>query len=136
MFDRLRGKGSNAEKEPEWDPTFEPLMKVLLDKKGIKKKPANEVGRKKVDYFRGKDFKKFMMESETILKKKCSAAMGVANNGKPPTNDKEVERFGNELIKLNFCYKAMYKPINPTSKADSGSEKKPKKWPDRLGRTP
>ena len=26
----------------------------------------------------------------------------------------------------------MYKPLNPTSKSDDGSEKKPKKWPDRL----
>ena len=30
----------------------------------------------------------------------------------------------------------MYKPLNPTSKSDDGAEKKPKKWPDRLGRTP
>jgi len=27
----------------------------------------------------------------------------------------------------------MYKPLNPTSKSDDGSEKKPKKWPDRTG---
>ena len=33
-----------------------------------------------------------------------------------------------------LCFaKAMYKPLNPTSKSDDGSEKKPKKWPDRAG---
>lgn len=130
----LGRKSANA--EPAWDPTFEPVMKVLLGKKGIKTKSASEVGRKKVDYFRGKDFKKFLLESETILKKKCSAALNSALEGKAPETDKEVERIGNELIQHNFCYKAMYKPLNPTAKSEDGSEKKPKKWPDRLGRTP
>lgn len=37
----LAGKGKN-DKEPEWDPTFEPLMKVILGKKGIKTKSASE----------------------------------------------------------------------------------------------
>lgn len=109
-------------------------MKVLLGKKGIKTKSASEVGRKKVDYFRGKDFKKFLLENETLLKKKCQAALTAALDGKAPADDKDCERLGNELIQANFCYKAMYKPINP--KSESGSDKKPKKWPDRLGRTP
>lgn len=110
-------------------------MKVLLGKKGIKTKSASEVGRKKVDYFRGKDFKKFVLENETILRKKCEAALEAALEGKTPESDKDVERLGNELISKNFCYKAMYKPLNPTAKSESGSEKKPKKWPDRLGRS-
>lgn len=129
---------SRKTEQPEWDQTFEPVMKALLGKKGIKTKSASEVGRKKVDYFRGKDFKKFMLENHTLLKKKCSAALVAAlpPDGAPPENDKEVERIGDELIQRNFCYKAMYKPLVPT-KSDSGSEKKPaKKWPDRLGRTP
>lgn len=125
-----------ANAEEVWDPTFEPVMKVLLGKKGIKTKSASEVGRKKVDYFRGKDFKKFVLENESILKKKCMAALNSAVEGKTPENDKDVEKIGLELIQRNFCYKAMYKPINPTSKADNGSDKKPKKWPDRLQRTP
>jgi len=127
-------KRAEKNKEPQWDPTFEPVMKVLLGKKGIKTKSASEVGRKKVDYFRGKDFKKFLLENETLLKKKCQAALTAALDGELPTEEKDVERIGNELIGANFCYKAMYKPINP--KSDSGSDKKPKKWPDRLGRTP
>ncbi|CAE7196946.1 SEC62, partial [Symbiodinium natans] len=123
------------EKEPEWDPTFEPLMKVLLGKKGIKTKTASEVGRKKVDYFRGKDFKKFLLESEGILTKKCSKALEEALDGQVPQTDPDVVRLGQELIDRKFCYKAMYKPLNPSSKSDDG-DKKPKKWPDRLGRTP
>jgi translocation protein SEC62 len=133
MFSR---KKANADGEPEWDPTFEPLMKVLLSKKGIKTKSASEVGRKKVDYFRGKDFTKFMLTSENVLNKKCMAALKAVNDGKPPATDKEAEKLGAELIQRNFCYKAQYKPLNPTSKSEDGSEKKAKKWPDRLGRTP
>ncbi|CAE7253824.1 KIN14N [Symbiodinium sp. CCMP2456] len=131
----LAGRSKN-EKEPEWDPTFEPLMKVLLGKKGIKTKTASEVGRKKVDYFRGKDFKKFLLESEGILTKKCPKALEEALDGQVPQTDQDVVRLGQELIDRKFCYKAMYKPLNPTSKSDDGAEKKPKKWPDRLGRTP
>lgn len=112
-------------------------MKVLLSKKGIKTKSASEVGRKKVDYFRGKDFKKFVTSSDDLLKKKCSAALKAALEGEPPVTDKDVERLGTELIQRSFCYKAAYKPLNPTAKSEDGSEKKTvKKWPDRLGRTP
>jgi len=128
---------SKKGEEPQWDQDFEPLMKVLLGKKGIKTKSASEIGRKKVDYFRGKDFKKWAMSSEELLKKKCPAALKAACDGKPPEDDKDVERLGSELIQRNFCYKALYKPINPTAKrADEGAEKKEKKWPDRLARSP
>lgn len=119
---------------------------------------ASEVGKKKVDYFRGKDFKKFLLENDTILNKKCTKALEETLEGAVPENDRDCERLGNELIQRNFCYKArpkhvlgaplarknkkvfsgqaMYKPLNATSKSDDGSEKKPKKWPDRLGRAP
>lgn len=129
FFSRQK-KGS----EPAWDPDVEPLMRILIGKKGIKTKTASEVGRKKVDYFRGRDFKKFVLSSEDLLKKKCAGALRVALDGKVPTTDKDVERLGAELIMKQFCYKAQYKPLNQASnRADDGSEKK-KKWPDRLGR--
>ena len=109
-----------------------------------------------MDYFRGKDFKKFLLESEGILTKKCPKALEEALDGQVPQTDQDVVRLGQELIDRKFCYKAgsptavqsqispgcgrsreaMYKPLNPTSKSDDGAEKKPKKWPDRLGRTP
>jgi translocation protein SEC62 len=117
--------------EPEWDQDVEPLMKVLLGKKGVKTKSASEVGRKKVDYFRGKDFKKFAMGSEDLLNKKCSAVLKLALEGKTPANEKDVERLGAELIQKGFCFKAAYKPVTA---AKEGSDKKPKKWPDRLQR--
>merc|ERR1719343_959536 len=128
------GTGKKAD-EPEWDPNFEPVMKLILGKKGIKTKSASEVGRKKVDYFRGKDFKKFVLENPNLMKKKCSAALNAAlgPNAELET-EKDVERIGDELIARNFCFKAVYKPINPT-KSDSG-EAKTKKWPDRLARVP
>jgi len=119
--------------EPEWDQDVEPLMKVLLGKKGIKTKSASEIGKKKVDYFRGKDFKRFATSSEDLLNKKCSAVLKLALDGKTPTTDKDVERLGAELIQKNFCYKAAYKPVNQSKDSTSS---KPKKWPDRLQRTP
>lgn len=129
------GKGKAKSEEPEWDPNFEPVMKLILGKKGIKTKSASEVGRKKVDYFRGKDFKKFILENPGLIKKKCSAALNAAlgPNAELET-EKDVERIGDELIARNFCFKAVYKPINPT-KSDSG-ETKTKKWPDRVARVP
>jgi len=126
----------STEKEPQWDQTYEPLVKVILGKKGLKTKSASEVGKKKVDYFRGKDFKKFLLEGEDILKKKCSAALEDVLEGNVPESDKDIETLGNELIARGFCYKAVYKPLNPSSKSEDGSGAKPKKWPDRLGQSP
>jgi len=120
--------------EPLWDQDIEPLMKVLLGKKGIKTKSASEIGKKKVDYFRGRDFKKFAMSSEDLLNKKCSAALKLALDGKPPVTEKDVERLGSELIQKNFCYKAAYKPVNQSK--DGAESGKSKKWPDRLQKTP
>jgi len=124
-----------SKNEPEWDQDIEPLMKVVLGKKGIKTKSASEIGKKKVDYFRGKDFKKFALSSEDLLNKKCSAALKIALDGKAPVTDKDVERLGSELILKIFCYKAAYKPVNQ-SKEGSTVAAKAKKWPDRLQRTP
>ena len=68
--------------------------------------PVEQVGRKKVDYFRGKDFKKFLLESEPILTKKCSKALEEALDGQIPQTDQDVVRLGQELIDRKFCYKA------------------------------
>mmetsp|Transcript_104552 Transcript_104552/g.205039 ORF Transcript_104552/g.205039 Transcript_104552/m.205039 type:complete len:343 (-) Transcript_104552:87-1115(-) len=128
-------KGGKKDEQPQWDPAFEPVMKILLGKKGIKTKSASEVGKKKVDYFRGKDFKKFVLENPQLLKKKCQAALTAAlgPDGDLPETEKDVEKIGDELISRNFCFKAVYKPINPTK---DQADKPAKKWPDRLARTP
>jgi translocation protein SEC62 len=118
-----------AAKKPEWDQTFEPVIKVLLSKKGVKTKSASEIGKKKVDYFRGKDFKKFALGSDELLKKKCPAALKALFEGKPPASDKEAEMLGAELLMKGFIYKAAYQ-----SNVGS-SDKKPPKWPDRVQRT-
>lgn len=115
-----------------WDAEFEPVMKLLLNRKDMKIKSASEVGKKKVDYFRGRDFKRFCLANDTLLQKKCPAALKAALDGKAPANDKDVERLGAELIDRGFIFKAEYKPMNGSK--DSGSDKKTKKWPDRLGR--
>lgn len=125
-----------AQEESKYDQTFEPLMKLLLAKKGkgLKIKSASEIGKKKVDYFRGRDFKKFLLESGNLLKKKCQPALTAALDGGVPADDKDVDRLGDELIQKGFVYKAQYKPLT-ASKQDSSSETKTKKWPDRLAQT-
>ena len=154
--ERHKDKDSKRSAQPSRSPcslySFQPKLKPVCSA------PHHEVGRKKVDYFRGKDFKKFLLESEGILTKKCSKALEEALDGQVPQADQDVVRLGQELIDRKFCYKAilrtlsntshtcffsvldarqaMYKPLNPSSKSDDGAEKKPKKWPDRLGRTP
>lgn len=125
-----------SDSQPKYDETFEPLVKVLLSKKGIKTKSASEIGKKKVDYFRGKDFKKYLLDNGPMLKKKCQPALEASiRGGETPTSDQDVERVGDELIQRHFCYKAMYKPINQSKKDSEGSDKV-KKWPDRLVRCP
>lgn len=130
--------------EPVWDPEFEPLIKLLVGKKGLKVKSASEVGRKKVDYFRGRDFAKFLLlpENATRLKKKCPAALKAVIPPDPenekevplPSTDKQVNALGQELVHRNFCYKAKYAPINaPTG--PNASDVPKKKWPDRVART-
>ena len=86
---------------PEWDQDLEPLIKVLLGKKGIKTKNAAEIGRKKVDYFRGKDFKTFLKGNPELLSKKCEKALKLALDGQPPETDKDVEKLGAELLQKN-----------------------------------
>jgi len=103
-----------------------------MGKKGIKSKSANEIGQRKRDYFRGRDFKKFLLSNEELLKKKCSAALKVCLDGKVPKTDEDVEKLGAELMARHFWSKAVYKPLNPKSEDPN----KPKKWPDRLQRIP
>jgi len=123
---------ADKKEEPKWDETFEPVMKVILGKKALKVKSASEVGKKKVDYFRGKDFKKYLLENPSILKKKCAAALEAAlPEGGVPETEKDVDAIGDELIARNFCYKAVYKPLNPKE-----GDKTVKKWPDRLAKDP
>jgi len=107
-------------------------MKSLLGKKGIKTKSASEGGKRKVDYFRGKDFQKWAKSTEGVLVlcKKCVKLLGSCLNSKVPQTDEDVNRLGAELLLKGFCYKAVHNPMNKTK------DDKPKKWPDRLSRDP
>jgi len=129
------GKGKRSADQPEWDQTFEPLMKLILGKKGIKTKTASEVGQKKVDYFRGKDFKKFISDNPALLKKKCADAVRLCSAKEDCSDAVDVDRLGDELISRGFCFKAAYKPIHATKSDANAGEKPVKKWPDKLQRT-
>jgi len=134
MTSMFKGKKA-GDNEPDWNPTFEPVMKTILGKKGIKTKSAGLVGSKKVDYFRGKDFTRFLLDNENLVKKKMSAALldRLGDKEKAPKDEKEAEEIGKGLIEHHFCYKARNAPIGGSN---SGDKTKPKRWPDRLQKNP
>lgn len=53
--------GSGVEEKDE----MENVMKILCGKKGIEQRQASEVNEKKVEYFRGKDLEKWILDTRT-----------------------------------------------------------------------
>lgn len=124
----------------KWESSMEPLMKMLISKKGVKIGEAAEIGRKKVSYIRGKDFMKFMTKSQAELPNKCQKALdrsqGVkAGLGIVPTSDGDQSpalKLGHQLILDGFIHRAVHEPLH-VAKGGSGTTKK---WPDRLKSMP
>lgn len=140
--------GKSGKDEPKWDKDMEPFMKVLLGKKGIKKqiKPATYMQTRKVDFFAGKHFKKWINQKETedLLKDKCQAALKKSDasyrtkeekkensDDKDIMKEKEMMKLGQELINCGFITKAA---SNTKSSSSSGKEKKSR--PDKLVPSP
>jgi len=119
-----------GQKEIVWDKKLEPLMKFITGKKGIKTKSANEVGRRKVDYFRGKDFCNFLLKDAEKTKRRCHQAIKEHLSGKTPDDDDDCCKLGNELLNKKFIVKAVYQPFG-SNQPESQTKKK---WPDRLAR--
>lgn len=115
----------------QWDPALVPLIKLLMGKKGVRTKQAAEVRKKKVTYFRGKDCGWFE-EMSDLLKRKCGKALAEHLGSKEAvvTGAKDVEKLITALTVKGFIYPAKYSPL------ESSSEKKVKKWPDRLVAVP
>mmetsp|Transcript_110988 Transcript_110988/g.254395 ORF Transcript_110988/g.254395 Transcript_110988/m.254395 type:complete len:341 (-) Transcript_110988:120-1142(-) len=124
-----RGKGE----EPSWDPIMEPLIKLLMSKKGVRIGEAAEIGKRKVSYFRGKDFMKLFEKQEALVVKKCKKALDKFCDGKAPSTPEHAVQLGQQLIMSRMIFPAVYKPVGGDNADGSG---KTKKWPDRLQRAP
>jgi len=121
--------------QQDWDAVLEPVVKFVLGKKGVKTKSASEVGKKKVDYFRGKDLVNFMLKHDKPLQRRCKKALDKYLNGEAPQKQEDVMVLGTALMAKGFIHGAKYHPLNTNTKKNEDGEpkeKKEKKWPDRL----
>eukprot|EP00452_MALV-II_sp_L67-6_P000111 gene111-146_t len=118
-----------ANGEKVWDAPLEKIMKQVMGKKGIRTKFAGEVGKKKVEYFRGRDFTTWVLaNADSIALGKGKKVLEEYLKGELPSSDEDVCKIGAALMAKGFVTKAIYKPMHESK----DSEKKPKKWPDRI----
>eukprot|EP00397_Hematodinium_sp_SG-2012_P041515 GEMP01045741.1.p1 GENE.GEMP01045741.1~~GEMP01045741.1.p1 ORF type:complete len:344 (+),score=73.29 GEMP01045741.1:88-1119(+) len=122
--------GKAQKEEDKWDPALEPLMKFVVGKKGCTVKQASEVGKKKVDYIRGKDLANLLLKDAHRTARRCHLALAAHLNGMAPETDADIQILGRELLTNGFIQRAAYQPIG--GNADSSK----KRWPDRLARLP
>ena len=119
--------------EIKWDPLYEPLIKLLLHKKGLKTKEVIEVGRKVVTIIRGKDLREFLTRESnlTLLKKKFPKIF----DGETVTDD-TVNTIGKNLLARGFICKVLDQAFKTQAAASSSEEDKKKKpsWPERIAR--
>lgn len=121
-----------GKQEVDWDKNLEPVIKYVIGKKGIKVKQANEVGKKKVDYFRGKDFINFLLKDPERTQRRCHLAIKKFLGGTNPETEAACIALGVELLNKKFIHRAVYQPFG-SNQPESQTQKK---WPDRLARVP
>eukprot|EP00392_Amoebophrya_sp_AT5.2_P000401 g402.t1 len=125
--------GSSSQTKKDWDATLLPLVKTVLGKKGIEQRQAAEVDRKKVDFFRGKDFTQWLLKNDAVTKRRCNKALDAYLDGKGIADEEDVTILGQALIEKGFIAPAVYAPLIQKSE-ETASDRKKKKWPDRLRR--
>ncbi|KAF4658623.1 hypothetical protein FOL46_006888 [Perkinsus olseni] len=125
---------SQAAAKREWDPTMEPLMKLLMSKKGINNRTATEVGKKVVTIIRGKELTEFLLNNGTLLKKRCPEALKKCLDGKAPETEADNAKLVIPLITNGFMFRCVDATIQATDKPSGSTERRRRKWPDRVGR--
>lgn len=126
-----------------WDKTFEPLMKLLLHKKGLPTRSAAEVGKKVVNIFRGKDFSEFLTSESNFhnLTRRCGEAVkSVGVDDAKSLSPEQVKKLGDALISGGFVARAVAKVLkvapkegdNPDSPDAKAAPAKRKKWPEKI----
>jgi translocation protein SEC62 len=128
---------------PEWNATSEPLVKLLLHKKGLPQRDAVEVGKKMVRIVRGKDMKEFLSRDSNLsmLRKKfplifpasaCGAATGASNSpgGTPavPIAEQEICKIGQSLLEQGFFVRV----LDQAFKTKQEDQAKKLAWPSRV----
>ena len=115
-----------------WDQVYEPLMKLLLHKKGLKTKDVIEVGKKVVTLIRGKDVKEFLTReaNQGMLKKKFPAIFTT-----DVITEENATAVGKKLLAGRFISRVVDQAFK-TQPASSSEEEKKKKpsWPERIAR--
>jgi len=106
-------------------------------KKGIKMREANYLRDKKVSYFRGKDFLKYIRDNGKMLQKKCPKMVEkVFENEYPPQEeelddkDKEkleqkVKKLANLMLDLDLIEKTENDDLNPETSNNRPTKLKP-----------
>ena len=126
-----------------WDKTYEPLMKLLVHKKGLQSRSAAEVGKKVVNIFRGKDFLDFLTSESNfaLLQRKCGDSLATVVEGSQTClTEAQAKQLGNELINGGFVARSVAKVLKVAPQEEDEGKKsnanKKKKWPEKIVRLP
>jgi translocation protein SEC62 len=121
-----------------WDKTYEPLMKLVLHKKGVPTRSAAEVGKKVVTIFRGKDFVEFLTNHYSDVARRCPELMkSLGSSGTSSLSVEDIKKLGDNLLEKGFVARAVAKELKVAPKEDESpeskkTEKKKKKWPEKI----
>jgi translocation protein SEC62 len=117
-----------SEETPEWDPVYEPLIKLLTHKKGLKTKDVVEVGKKVVTIIRGKDMKEFLTRETNLsmLKKRFPSIFTEAT-----ITEANVNAVGSKLLQNGFIIRVVDQGFKTGA---SEEEKKKPSWPERIAK--
>ena len=135
-----------------WNKSYEPLMKLVLHKKGVQTRQAAEVGKKVVKIFRGKDFLDFLTKPENfaLLARKCPDAIASCSS-RQQVSVEDAKKLADNLISNGFIARSVAKilkvappPSNPQQDNTNNEEssetkvvkKTTKKWPEKVIRLP
>ncbi|KAK2196649.1 bifunctional Translocation protein Sec62/DEP domain [Babesia duncani] len=109
---------------------LETFMDALLNG-GIKIKQAAEVGKRCVDYTRGDEIIKWIMNNKAFVESNCPHNL----DNKTISNEQDITPFASHLIEHGFIYRAQYIPLEGIlDKSPTGTIKRPT-WPKRLIKT-
>ncbi len=121
------------------DKSLEPLMKMVLHKKGCPVRQAAEVGKKMVNIYRGKDFVEFLTDPAHFanLSRRCPEALAHVGATSSITPE-QAKQLGDLLVKEGFVARSVAKVVKvaPSEESPEGTPQKRKKWPDKVIRLP
>lgn len=112
-----------------WNQELGASMNLILSQ--LKIKSAAEVGKRAVDYCRGDDLFKCILNNRDLINKRCPSYLKEF----PIKDEGDAIRFGNILIKNGFIYRSQYQPLEGILEKDENGMYKRPKWPKRLQMT-